>query len=94
MATKQKLIIIGSVTFLIGTVGITTIYLPFMTVTAQLRKQEILRGPKTKLETVESIESPNGTKEIVSYPQGGSRGSMWSNAEKVAKSIANKEDEK
>ena len=68
---KQKLLIVGGVSFMICAVGITTVYLPFFS-------QAALDGKELRDQLAnESRNKPTGS--------GGSRGSMWGNLDKEIK---------
>ena len=70
---KQKLLILGGVSFLTCVVGITTIYLPFYS-------QAAVDGNKLREQLErESKNKPTGG------GNGGSRGSMWGNMDKEIK---------
>lgn len=68
---KQKLLILGGVSFLSCVVGVTTIYLPFYS-------QAAVDGNKLRDQLAEETRNKRAG-------SGGSRGSMWGNLDKEIK---------
>jgi hypothetical protein len=69
MASRQKILIAGGVTFLAGTAAVVTIYLPFYSAEAAKRREEMNAKGRGSLASA----------------GGGTRGSMWGNMGKEIK---------